>query len=253
MSYIIFNKKISEQKPNTIRNKKVECPFCKRDKLARALAQNGECLLIENKYPAIKDTDMYVLIESATCEQNIFTYSSEQYAEILTFVITNWLKMKKQAKYQDVVLLKNCGPLSGGSIKHEHMQILAFKKQSVYQQLEIKHLLGLEVLTDDITIRISDFPLNNYLEINLEFTLKQIQKLAIYLQITIKYLASIYKLEEFSYNLFFYEMKGRLFVKLVSRYAMSPIFLGFKLQQCYDQEQLLEFKDDLLEYIETNR
>ncbi len=62
MSYLIFNQSVSNKKPNTIRNKEISCPFCNRDNLSNILVEENEMIMVENKYPTIKDADMYVLI-----------------------------------------------------------------------------------------------------------------------------------------------------------------------------------------------
>ncbi len=252
MSYLVFNPKISSQKPNTIRNKAIECPFCDRKNLANIIKEEGDILLVENKYPTIEEAEMFVVIETKTCKRDVFNYTIDEYEKILSFIINEWLNLKHSGQYVDVIAHKNYGPLSGGSVKHEHMQIVGFHETTVYEQLSVRNLEGIEVLNDEVTITISDLPINNFLEFNLEFNLNRIDKLAEYLQLVIKYLKSNYKLAEFSYNLFFYEFNNRLFVKVLSRYAMSPLYLGFDLKQCYKNRDLFEFKEDLIKYIDEN-
>ncbi len=253
MSYLIFNQEINNQKPNTIRNKSLSCPFCNEEQLSNVVETFKTQKLVENKYPTIKDADMFVLIETNTCEKNLFNYTREEYTNILSFNVQKWLEYKRNNKYQDAILFKNYGPLSGGSIKHEHMQIIAFKNNQVDENVRLENLLGVEVLREKgLCITISDQPINNYLEYNLEFTLDNVDVLAKYLMLAIKYLKSKYKLIDFSYNLFFYQIDERLFVKVISRYATSPLYIGFKLQQCYSKEQLSGFKHNLLNYIEEN-
>lgn len=129
MSYLIFNQKISNKKPNTIRNKEIICPFCNRQLLAKIHSQVDDVLLVANKFPTIAKADMFVVVETKTCQEDVFNYSCDKYTKILEFAIDNWLHLKNDPDYVEAILHKNYGPLSGGSIKHEHMQIVGFKKK----------------------------------------------------------------------------------------------------------------------------
>ncbi len=252
MEYITFNTKIQAMKPNTIRNKEIFCPFCDYEHKENIISNKDDIIRVKNMFPTLSDTDMSVIIESNECQKNAFNYSIKQYSNILNFVVSEWIQEIDSKKYKYVILFKNYGPLSGGSIEHEHMQIIGFYKNQVGQDVKLEHLLGKEIINDEVVIYISDKPFNNFLEYNIEFNLDQFEKLALYLKLLLGYLKYNYKLPEFSYNLFFYQIEGRLFVKIVQRYATSPLNIGFNIKQNYNQENLTYIIENTQKYIKEN-
>ncbi len=63
-SHLYFNSDIGSHKPENIIHTEVECPFCDRDRLEGIIAQQGQILLIKNKYPVLQDAFQTVLIET---------------------------------------------------------------------------------------------------------------------------------------------------------------------------------------------
>ncbi len=116
-SLLTFNRSIGKQK----RLSKVaesSCPFCDVGHLTDIYDQQGAMIFLKNKYPTLEKTDQFVLIESAKHDGNISNYEPEEWQNILAYAIKQWKVFYNDPKYKSVLLYKNYGKLSGGSLSH---------------------------------------------------------------------------------------------------------------------------------------
>ncbi len=252
MKTIYFKRNINAKKPSTITNKTTVCPFCDKSQLADIVDVQESMTLVKNKFNTLVDADMYVLIESDTCNANYHTYSIEKIESLLEFSINKWRQFKATNKYKSVAMFKNKGRLSGGSIAHPHMQIIGFEDVDCNAQISKRNLLGVDVEIENFaSFNLSTYPLVSFIEynINLDQELSSVSKTV---KLLINYIEDTYKGEEASYNLFFYTLEDVNFLKIMPRYPTSPITLGFGISQIYDKQTLDVQKDELIQYFTEN-
>ena len=139
---LYFSSTIGSQKPETIRNKTATCPFCQRDELTDILATEGNIIWLMNKYPTLQDTYQTIIIETDQCNEEIRTYEQAHMRKLIRFSITKWLEVEKTGKYESVILFKNHGPFSGGSIQHAHMQIIGMEHIDYHKNMAMIDLRG---------------------------------------------------------------------------------------------------------------
>lgn len=244
MNTIQFNRKLNMQKPSTIRNSKTSCPFCDRSQLAEILDEQDDIILVQNKFSTLKDANMMVIIESDECDSNMHTYSIDKLTTLLEFAITKWSEYEQTGKYKSVALFKNKGLHSSGTIKHPHMQIVGFKDQDCNDDITIEQLQGYPVVIDDIEFNLSTLPKISFIEYNIEVT-TDYKKLAKTVSLITSYIETNYFGNDASYNLFFYNLDGKRYLKIITRYPTSAIYIGYGIVQIYNEEQLAEYAVDI--------
>lgn len=250
MNTIYFNREVNNKKPSTIRNKRQLCPFCDTSQLANIVDQSGEFILVENKFSTLKDALMLVLIESSECKSNMHTYSLSHLTDLLSYALNAWNEYEQSGKYQSVALFKNKGLHSSGTISHPHMQIIGFKDQDIYSSIKLEHLEGHQVVIDDIEFNISNLPLISFLEFNIKLS-DDINALAKTISFLTKFIEKTYWGAEASYNLFFYNIDGVRYLKIMPRYPTSAINIGYGIVQIYDQGLLEQYAQQLKDYYEN--
>ena len=109
--------------------------FCDRENLTDILATEGSIIWLK-KFPTLKDTFQTVLIETDNCEDHIATYTEEHMRSLIRFSIKHWLNLQKNEEFTSVILYKNHGPFSGGSLHHAHMQIIGMKYVNYLDNVE---------------------------------------------------------------------------------------------------------------------
>ena len=248
MNDLIFNPYIAKEKPN---NKDV-CPFCAKDNLGKILDQTKNFLWLENKYPTLEDTYKTLIIESEEHLGDVSTYSDCYVTELFHYAIEKWQEIIETGQYKSVVLFKNFGPLSGGSLRHPHMQIVGMKTIDAYEELKEQHFAGLEVVAESessAAFNLSLSPIMGYSEFNIRASKERIDLLALMTkQVTHFLLTDYFNGRCQSYNLFFYQWKGQYICKVVPRFIASPYFLGYKIPQRHSIERLEEIKREFLIY-----
>lgn len=232
--FLLFDTEIGKAKVQSILDQdRGLCPFCDYDKLEEVLAQEGEILLIKNKYPILRDTYPTVLIESTDCNAELSTYSKEHLHTLIRFGIKNWVKMMESGSYKSVVFFKNHGPNSGGTLRHPHMQIIGLQDLD-YMEFGItsSNFGGITIHSQPgVELNLSTSPRIGFYEFNVvldDFTL--VDRLSDYLQATVHYLLNCFRNCD-SYNLFFYRMGQSITVKIVPRFVTSPLFIGYAIPQ----------------------
>ena len=247
-SLLTFNRSIGKQK----RLSKVaesSCPFCDVGHLTDIYDQQGEMIFLKNKYPTLEKTDQFVLIESAKHDGNISNYEPEEWQNILAYAIKQWKVFYNDPKYKSVLLYKNYGKLSGGSLSHPHMQIVGLLEADGYREIAPAYFSGDTVATKaGATLNISDHPIMGFLEFNISFDEQSITPAADYIKEVVSYLLADFndgRCE--AYNLFFYKLTDKLYCKVVPRFIVSPYFVGYFISQKFDAEFTAEVIKDLKE------
>lgn len=230
---IDFDMQIGRQKPETIRHPDNYCPFCHRDELTDIIATNGPIILLRNKYNVLSGTEQFVLIETDVCQSDMPDYTPEHMQRLIRFGLHHWQKLLRSGKYDDVVFFKNYGPLSGGTIRHPHMQIVAFphlqQSLSAYPEEFAGELIAHE---NGVEFNISNNPRIGFWELNIIPTeiesQEAISTIAKFLQIGTAYLTRhFHKGQVHSYNIFFYQLKGQVYAKILPRFATPPLYIGY--------------------------
>lgn len=233
---IDFDMQIGRQKPETIRHPDNYCPFCHPEKLTDIIATDGPIILLRNKYNVLSGTEQYVLVETDICDSDMPDYSPDYMQRLLSFGLHHWQAMLNSGKYADVAFFKNYGPLSGGTIRHPHMQLVGFPKLSQPLTVLPEEFAG-EVITTEagVEFNISTAPRIGFWELNIiprEIESPEaIAAMAKFLQAGTDYLTRhFHKGQVQSYNIFFYQLKGQVYAKIMPRFATPPLYVGYGIR-----------------------
>ena len=232
--YVEFLNHISEDKPNDFLKKDVECPFCKREELSDIIEEKGPFILLKNKYPTLSKSVQLVIIEGYECNTNMSEYKSEYLYELIRFSVKNWFKIEKKEEFKSVILYKNHGLNSGGSLKHPHMQIIGFEDVDYKMKLKEEYFQGIEIYKNEICeVNLSDKPMSGFSEFNIRISddLYGLRDLSYALKKIVHYILNnfVYKCD--SFNLFFYHWNEEIICKVVPRFITSPLLLGYGIKQ----------------------
>lgn len=246
---LIFQLDVAKGKPRDTKKKAAVCPFCDTANLTNIIRQKDDMIWLENKFRTLKDTYQTVLIESSKHYDDISTYSVQKNSEVFQFIFDCWNSLLKTNKYKSVLMYKNFGPMSGGSLRHPHFQIVGLDNVDGYQYISKHNFTGYEIWkSDNIEFNLSQEPIMGFVEFNIRIKdSKHLNDLAEFARITVRYL-----LNEFhngtcdSYNIFFYDEDGDTICKIVPRFVVSPYFVGYKLPQRDNRETLERFAADIL-------
>lgn len=227
-----FNTTLGNKKPENIINKAASCPFCDRKSLSGIIDTDGDLILLKNKYNVIEDADQFVIIESKICNTDIPDYSQTHMRRLIRFGVHHWQKMQACGKYETVIFFKNFGPLSGGTLRHPHMQIVGFRvfnEQLAFDPVEFEGLSICE--KNDVDFNISTCPRIGFSEFNVvPKTGDALDTVADDIQIAVDYLMRRSNKHCSSYNIFFYQASGIMRVKIMPRFATSPLFIGYNIR-----------------------
>lgn len=221
ISDIIREKHVYQDKPN-------RCPFCNREELEEILDEKGSILLVKNKFQTLENTYQMVIIETDECQSNISMYSIEHLHALLAFGIDHWLAFENSGDYQSVILYKNHGTLSGGTISHPHMQIVGLKDIDYRSNLNDDMFEGIEIHREgEHVLNVSTKPNACATEFNIIVNGRDDLFMAKHIQKIVTHLLSQWH----SFNLFFYQWKGAIICKLAPRYVTSPFLIGYSIPQ----------------------
>ena len=243
---LTFNTTIASQKPS---NKDV-CPFCDQTELGKILDTKKDMIWVENKFPVLQDSYQTLIIESSWHDGDISTYDLTVNRQLFAFMFEKWAELEACGKYHSVVLFRNFGPLSGGSLRHPHSQIVGFKDVDAYAALDRRTFDGLEICgesEEEAKISISLYPLQDFTEFNVSISnSKGLNRLADSVQ-----LLSDYVLNDFaqgrcsSYNLFFYRFEEEICCKVVPRFVTSAYGIAYGLHQVNQLKRLEAIRDEV--------
>lgn len=245
---LYFYSEISEKKPENIINNTNKCPFCDIEKLEGIIEKENEIIWLKNKFPTLQNTFQTVIIETSDCNASISSYENDYMRKLMRFCINKWMELDSTKKFKSVILFKNHGPLSGGSIKHSHMQIVGLNDIDYRKNLVIENFKGLQILKhDDLEVNISKQPIIGFSEFNIILgNLNNMDLFSDYIQLVIKYILSDFHKACNSYNMFFYFINGQIICKIIPRFLVSPYFVGYKIPQVHVETRLIEIKNELL-------
>lgn len=85
----------------------------------------------------------------------------------MRFALGCWQQMIDSQQYLSVLMYKNKGPLSGGSLVHPHMQIVGLEQEDGYASLTSANFEGINVWRQGrISVNISTEPIMGFFEVN---------------------------------------------------------------------------------------
>lgn len=241
---LVFDTLQAQGKPDDRRRPSGYCPFCDADGLTDILRRDGDRIWLLNKFRTLRDTVQTVLIESADHEGDIGTYDAATNRSVLRFAVECWDEMIASGKFASVLMYKNMGPLSGGSLVHPHLQIVGLVHEDGYAELRPEHVEGLPVWErGQVRANVSTEPVMGFFEVNVsapeglvsagdERSLAEANRFFDAIQVAVRYvLDEHHGGRATSYNLFFYRMGGRTVAKVLPRWVVSPYFVGYRLAQ----------------------
>lgn len=245
---LIFDTEIGAKKRvETILPQTTLCPFCDVEHLSNILRTDQNRIWLKNKFPTIEAADMTVIIESAEYLGDISTYSYQENREIFNFAFGCWNEMIESGTFKSVLMFKNFGPHSGGTLRHPHLQVVGLKEIDGYEQISPEHFTGVEIKKNGLTVTLSTRPIMGFVEFNVIISdLDNVEPLADTVHKITQYLMNDYMEGRCdSYNLFFHHFAGQYICKIVPRFITSPYFIGYKIPQVNKQEKLEEIAAEL--------
>lgn len=227
-----FNTEIGRQKPENIIHSDAACPFCDTDKLTDIIAADGDIILLKNKYNVIEEADQFVLIEGHDCNADMPSYTRDHMHRLIAFGMEHWAQMRASGKYETVLFFKNYGPYSGGTIRHPHMQLVgfpAFRQELAFRRSEFEGLTVAE--QDGVVLNLSTAPRVGFWELNIvPADTGAVGTIADYIQIAVDFFMNAFRRPLTSYNIFFYNEGDEIFIKIMPRFATSPVFIGYNIR-----------------------
>lgn len=246
---MIFNAGVNRIKYSKNGSSNENCPFCDKSQQANIHKTQGDMVWLDNKFMTIENSQMTVLIESAEHLGDITTYSREKNRELFRFATSCWQEMIDSGKFESVLMFKNFGPMSGGSLRHPHMQIVGLTDIDGYEEVDASNFTGLEVLkSEQLTVTLSAHPVMGLAEANiiLKEDAADTDAFADAVQNGAKYYMNGFMNGRCdSYNLFFYQIDGQTICKIVPRFLTSPYFIGYKIPQVFTDERMQEIVEEL--------
>jgi len=255
---LVFEIDQAKGKPKDVKDTKKTgngCPFCDTEHLTNIIDQRGDMIWLENKFKTLKDTSQTIVIESHEHDADISTYSVEKNREVFNYIYDCWNQMIQTKKYTSVLMYKNFGPMSGGSLRHPHFQIIGLNKVDGYKHIEPENFTGMDVFNNKhINVNISEKPVMGFVEFNIVINNpKYLDDLAEFARVTVKYILDDFYGGKFdSYNIFFYREGKKIICKLTARYVVSPYFVGYRLSQRDGDKQVRGIADVLLTRLQDN-
>ncbi|MFC7370937.1 DUF4931 domain-containing protein [Fictibacillus iocasae] len=230
---ITFFTDIGAKKPNSIKYKDTACPFCDLSQLEEIVDQDGPIILVMNKFPVLDKAFQTVLIETDECDTELSLYSKEHLYRLITFGMKHWKQLKESGKYKSVMFFKNHGPLSGGTIRHPHMQIVGLEEVDCQYGWHSSQFDGIPIWHGNgVVFNISSEPRAGFYELNVILENGgDLKQFADCIQTGAHFLLHHFHRNCSSYNLFFYEKSGIVYVKIMPRFVTSPLFMGYGIQQ----------------------
>jgi len=226
-----FNPAIGLKKPENIVHHKRPCPFCDRRGLAEILDEQGEFMLLRNKYNILTDADQFVLLEAKSCGQDMPSYTPEHMRALLRFGVGHWRRLEASGDYEMVIFYKNHGHYSGGTMRHPHMQLVGFHHIESALTLDRDSFQGIPILErDGVKVNVSTHPRVGSGEFNLIAAEESLDPLADAIQTVVSFIIQYFPKCEDSYNIFFYNMDGKIAVKIMPRFNTSPLLIGYGIR-----------------------
>lgn len=250
---LVFDTKIAKDKPENIRHPHNDCPFCEPAELTDILAKDADRLWLMNKFPTLQATLQTIVIETRDHLGDIASYSQAQNRAIFSFALQHWQETIASGRYESVLLYKNFGPHSGGSLRHPHMQIVGLKDVDGYANITPANLTGYPIIsTANLSVTASDQPIMGFVEFNVATSWDETDCLADAVQKVVQYTLNDYFNGRCdSYNLFFYPSKDQVVCKIEPLFNVSPYYIGYRLSQVDTPERMREIAAAVRHRFET--
>lgn len=231
INLIGFNTDVGKTKPENIVHADNACPFCDVEHLTDIIDTDDDIIFLKNKYLVIEDADQFVLIEGRECKVDMPSYSREKMRRVIKMGLKHWRRLLNCGKYEEVLFFKNFGPMSGGTIRHPHMQLVGFPKLNSELLFDPAELRGVVIARqDNVELNVSNFPRVGFGELNVVVEEGgSFDTLADFLQIGVHYLMNFFRKNLQSYNIFFYRREKVIYAKIMPRFATSPYFVGYNI------------------------
>lgn len=248
---LVFNTTVNGQKYATASENAQHCPFCDVDTLTGVLRTDGHKIWLKNKFPTIENSLMTVIIESDKHLGDISTYDLAENRAVFRFAFDCWDTLISDSHFRSVLMFKNFGPRSGGTLRHPHLQIVGLQDVDGYEEITADNFEGVQIHQNDVDITLSTYPIMGFVEFNVIISdLNHVEMLADQVHFITKYLLTDYMNGRCdSYNLFFYHFNGRYICKIVPRFITSPYFIGYKIPQVNHFEKLEEIATELKKHL----
>ena len=232
INLIRFDMKIGHNKPENIIHKENDCPFCHPEGLTDIYATDkGGIILLKNKYDVLENADQLVLVETDRCGVDMPDYTVEHMRRVTRFGVSKWLEMEASGKYSAVIFFKNHGHLSGGTMRHAHMQLVGFRDADPSLFPNEEDFEGLPIIEKDGTLlNAATRPRLGFGEFNLIANPDALDSLADLMQKTVAYVCDRFKKSQDSYNIFFYHTGEKIAAKIMPRFPTSPLLIGYDLR-----------------------
>lgn len=231
INLIKFDTDIGKTKPATLTQAEIACPFCDVEHLTDIIDVDDDIIFLRNKYNVIENADQFVLIEGRECHSDMPEYSKEKMRRVIKMGVKHWQSLLASGKYEEVLFFKNFGIMSGGTIRHPHMQLVGFpklKSELLFDEVELRGIVIAE--RDGVEFNISNCPRIGFGELNVIVEHGgSLETLADFIQIAVHYAMNHFSKRCTSYNIFFYHRADKIFAKVMPRYATSPYFVGYNI------------------------
>ena len=231
INLIRFNTDVGKTKPENIVHPDNACPFCDVANLTGIIDTDGDIIFLKNKYIVVETSDQFVLIEGSECEVDMPNYSREKMRRVIKMGLKHWRQLLDCGKYEEVLFFKNFGPMSGGTIRHPHMQLVGIPKLNSELLFDPAELRGIVIARqDNVELNVSNCPRVGFGELNVVVEEGgSHDTLADFVQIGVHYLTNFFRKNLHSYNIFFYHRAGIIYAKIMPRLATSPYFVGYNI------------------------
>ena len=231
INLVEFNTDIGRTKPENLVHAENTCPFCDVEHLTNIIDVDGDIIFLENKYHVIEVADQFVLIEGRECEVDMPDYPKEKMRRVIKMGIKHWQNLLATGKYEEVLFFKNFGIMSGGTIRHPHMQLVGFPHLNSELLFDEAELRGIVIAQrDGVEFNISTCPRVGFGELNVVMEKGgSFDALADFIQVGVHYVKNFFNKKTTSYNIFFYRRAEKIFAKVMSRYVTSPYFVGYNI------------------------
>lgn len=252
---LVFNTAIGQKKrAETVVPVQNTCPFCDVEHLTGILRTDGKKIWLKNKFPTLEEATMTVIIESDEHLGDVSTYRLKENREVFRFAFDCWDEMIQSGKYRSVLMFKNFGPRSGGTLRHPHLQVVGLKNTDGYGQISPENFEGVEIHKNGVTVTLSTRPIMGFVEFNAMINdLDNVENLADMVHEITAYLMSSYMEGRCdSYNLFFHHFDGQYICKIVPRFITSPYFIGYKIPQVSHPQTLAEIAQEIKLRLDKN-
>ena len=226
-----FNTDIGRTKPENLVHADAACPFCDVEHLTGIIDTDDDIIFLRNKYNVIEHADQFVLIEGRDCDSDMPDYTAEKMRRVIKMGVRHWKNLLESGKYEEVLFFKNYGIMSGGTIRHPHMQLVGFPRLNsdlLFDEAELRGIVIGE--RDGVELNISNCPRVGFGELNVVVEPGgSLDALADFIQVAVHYVKNFFNKRTNSYNIFFYRRAEKIFAKVMSRYVTSPYFVGYNI------------------------